>query len=228
MSDEKFYLLDTRTVVGNCEDVPEAVLCPHCNAQPIVCVGRYEGHGSVHGACDTCCGHGNEDGWCIHLDDHEEIIAAFERDRIFVERMQGEIDSVGSDPESFGTVVRRRIKHVIGRDPDTEEVIVGPFLVPHDHPLASDNPPAVAAILQAQVETMQSLLEEIRPLFAAFPTLATLVPRIDQAIHGPLTITFTPRPGLAEQIVDALTPLHDAPRSLLLRKVTELLERGGA
>lgn len=31
------------------------------------CVGRYEGHGPIGFGCDTCCGHGNEDGWCTRI-----------------------------------------------------------------------------------------------------------------------------------------------------------------
>lgn len=38
-------------------------LCATCSTDA-TCFGRYEGHGPVAWACDTCCGHGNEDGWC--------------------------------------------------------------------------------------------------------------------------------------------------------------------
>lgn len=44
-----------------------AARCSHCQ-QPAACFGRYEG--ARHGfACDGCCGHGNEDGWCVQLSD---------------------------------------------------------------------------------------------------------------------------------------------------------------
>ena len=36
--------------------------CLHCG-KPAVCHGSYEGQ-PVSYACDECCGHGNEDGWC--------------------------------------------------------------------------------------------------------------------------------------------------------------------
>ena len=31
------------------------------------CIGRYEGRPGDSCACDECCGHGNEDGWCEPL-----------------------------------------------------------------------------------------------------------------------------------------------------------------
>lgn len=45
-----------------------AVLCEHCAARPAVCFGTAEGSPTVSAACDECCGHGNEDGWCVHAD----------------------------------------------------------------------------------------------------------------------------------------------------------------
>lgn len=41
-----------------------ALLCAHCEKNPATCVGRSEGHGGFTPACDECCGHGNEDGFC--------------------------------------------------------------------------------------------------------------------------------------------------------------------
>lgn len=38
------------------------------------CVGNYEGAGISLG-CDGCCGHGNEDGWCIPVDDERQARA---------------------------------------------------------------------------------------------------------------------------------------------------------
>ncbi len=38
--------------------------CAHCG-EPATCFGVYEDpSGPVERACDACCGHGNEDGWC--------------------------------------------------------------------------------------------------------------------------------------------------------------------
>jgi hypothetical protein len=31
------------------------------------CVGAYEDERNIGFGCDTCCGHGNEDGWCVPL-----------------------------------------------------------------------------------------------------------------------------------------------------------------
>lgn len=39
----------------------------HVCGKPASCIGRYEGHGDYAPACDACCGHGNEDGWCKPL-----------------------------------------------------------------------------------------------------------------------------------------------------------------
>ena len=40
--------------------------CRTCFA-PATCIGAYEGSTTPEPACDTCCGHGNEDGWCQPL-----------------------------------------------------------------------------------------------------------------------------------------------------------------
>lgn len=69
-----------RHIVG--EDLPDAAgggpchccgghgtaakICEHCGA-PAACYGVYEGIGPVGFACNACCGHGNEDGWCEQL-----------------------------------------------------------------------------------------------------------------------------------------------------------------
>jgi hypothetical protein len=50
---------------GPVEDIDGA--CYACG-EPATCHGRYEGHGSVQFACDECCGHGCEDGWCEPVD----------------------------------------------------------------------------------------------------------------------------------------------------------------
>lgn len=39
-------------------------VCAHCGA-PATCFGLYEDpNGEPDYGCDSCCGHGNEDGWC--------------------------------------------------------------------------------------------------------------------------------------------------------------------
>jgi hypothetical protein len=43
------------------------LLCQQCHERPAACVGRYEGDGPIALACDVCCGHGCEDGWCVRL-----------------------------------------------------------------------------------------------------------------------------------------------------------------
>jgi len=58
-------------------------VCYHCGDRPASCYGAYEGSELAAGACDICCGHGNEDGWCIQIADMleretlvQEVIAA--------------------------------------------------------------------------------------------------------------------------------------------------------
>ncbi len=41
------------------------VTCYACK-KPATCVGQCE-DSELEFCCDECCGHGNEDGWCIHL-----------------------------------------------------------------------------------------------------------------------------------------------------------------
>ena len=43
---------------------------PACNicGGPATCIGAYEGNEAAP-ACSTCCGHGNEDGWCLPLNE---------------------------------------------------------------------------------------------------------------------------------------------------------------
>lgn len=39
-------------------------VCSQCRERPATCFGQYDGAEKPEPACDTCCGHGNEDGWC--------------------------------------------------------------------------------------------------------------------------------------------------------------------
>lgn len=51
------------------------VRCTHCGA-PATCVGRYESVGDDapwEPACDTCCGHGCEDGRCHPMDSDQAL-----------------------------------------------------------------------------------------------------------------------------------------------------------
>ncbi len=52
-----------------------------------VCVGRYEGHGPIQFCCDECCGHGNEDGWCVPVEDVGGLVST-------VNGIIGEFDEV--------------------------------------------------------------------------------------------------------------------------------------
>lgn len=54
-------------IVGGPRRDPDAgatrTLCHVCG-KPATCIGAYEGETVERPACDSCCGHGNEDGWC--------------------------------------------------------------------------------------------------------------------------------------------------------------------
>lgn len=53
------------------------MLCEICE-QPACCIGKYDAD-SYSPACDSCCGHGNEDGHCIRCTS-EDLCAACDRD----------------------------------------------------------------------------------------------------------------------------------------------------
>ena len=42
------------------------LVCAHCGARVAACYGSYDG-GPPCFACDSCCGHGCEDGRCVSL-----------------------------------------------------------------------------------------------------------------------------------------------------------------
>lgn len=44
-----------------------APICSHCRERPAVCLGQYDNMLEPDYACDTCCGHGCEDGRCFRL-----------------------------------------------------------------------------------------------------------------------------------------------------------------
>lgn len=49
--------------------IRRAAKCHVCDA-PATCIGVYEHPDDPPAfACDKCCGHGNEDGLCVRLDD---------------------------------------------------------------------------------------------------------------------------------------------------------------
>ena len=48
------------------------------------CFGQYEGHGPEEFSCDTCCGHGNEDGYCKPVKHRLHRVVADEGMKAFV------------------------------------------------------------------------------------------------------------------------------------------------
>ena len=55
---------------GSPFSVVELHLCAHCGKQA-TCKGAYEGSELEEYACDDCCGHGNEDGYCSSVVEEE-------------------------------------------------------------------------------------------------------------------------------------------------------------
>jgi len=55
--------------------------CGHCAVGEAVCFGCHEGDDSpIAFACDDCCGHGSEDGWCYPLGELEDQINRYRDD----------------------------------------------------------------------------------------------------------------------------------------------------
>ena len=60
-----FVLLDA-LISLTAQGENERLKCSTCGKEA-ACIGRYEGNVEFTAACDTCCGHGNEDGECFQL-----------------------------------------------------------------------------------------------------------------------------------------------------------------
>lgn len=55
--------------------------CAHCPEKRIaICFGCYESGDHIQFACDECCGHGNEDGWCRELSELANDLTRFRDD----------------------------------------------------------------------------------------------------------------------------------------------------
>lgn len=82
--------------INHPDDEDLGALCAHC-AKPATCIGRYEdGSNPIDAACDECCGHGNEDGWCVRLAEVPSMMNKIDRARKRaddeVERLRAEFD----------------------------------------------------------------------------------------------------------------------------------------
>ena len=51
------------------------MICEYCHTNPATCSGTYEGSEGRQLACDDCCGHACEDGYCTPLSDEPEAKA---------------------------------------------------------------------------------------------------------------------------------------------------------
>ena len=81
------------------------VYTPTCFCgRPVTCIGEYEPGSGVRGACDTCCGHGNEDGWCRPIPDVlYECISDLRARLATAERELAEARSRSADLTALGT-----------------------------------------------------------------------------------------------------------------------------
>jgi hypothetical protein len=48
-------------------------------------------------ACDECCGHGCEDGWCVHFDDADGILRAMVCEHNANAKAQSKLDAIHDD-----------------------------------------------------------------------------------------------------------------------------------
>ena len=87
---------------------PAALRCAIC-AAPAACVGSYEG-AQIAPACNECCGHANEDGWCVPvaevIDKVRDIFRVLEEDAEAAERALSEATAeVGRLRNTVGDLV---------------------------------------------------------------------------------------------------------------------------
>lgn len=84
-------------------------ICRRCERRPATCFGAHgTGAGSVLGvACDQCCGHGSDDGWCVPLEDLPDWACAAharaEALRVELEALRAEIEDLRRAPPSQAT-----------------------------------------------------------------------------------------------------------------------------
>lgn len=75
--------------------------------RPFTCFGEYEGNEAY--SCDTCCGHGNEDGWCVPINDDTKLLisklcrerAELREEREAAEKLYKILDEYGVDLEGI-------------------------------------------------------------------------------------------------------------------------------
>lgn len=54
------------------EDVGRrSLMCEHCGERPAACLGRYEDMEEDAYACNVCCAHGCEDGYCEPIEEQD-------------------------------------------------------------------------------------------------------------------------------------------------------------
>jgi hypothetical protein len=96
---------EAEAFVRNVQRENELSTCAHCDERMPVCIGRYEDSGPPELACNECCGHGNEDGWCqpiaVYYDNlrrkenrHDKRMKKLAK---AVELLQGKLDAIRLD-----------------------------------------------------------------------------------------------------------------------------------
>ena len=92
--------------------------CPHCG-DPATCFGEYEtcdGTGFGFG-CDTCCGHGNEDGWCRPIAELPDYL----RDTaISVSTLSESVDDLRAEAERLRAGIDKLMRHALACDTRSE------------------------------------------------------------------------------------------------------------
>jgi hypothetical protein len=92
------YSLPADDVLSLCATVEHyAELLPRCQSggcdYPAACLGTAEGNPASY-ACDICCGHGEEDGWCVPLADVPERYADLQEEN---EKLQVHLEGAVSE-----------------------------------------------------------------------------------------------------------------------------------
>ncbi len=87
----------------------DAALCEGCR-KPATCVGEYETCGEHVGfACDDCCGHGNEDGWCEPIQEAGERLIKRQRDAMLRKDAEHHAQILAMRDWVAGWLVRARL-----------------------------------------------------------------------------------------------------------------------
>jgi len=137
-----------------------------------VCIGTAEGNPAIILACDECCGHGNEDGWCMGLADIPALRTRRVEDRATIAGLTAALEAVGHaicSSETLGSLhnidadagmIERHGMGLVSRKPNLAEVaahIRKRRLMAHEALVAAY---AICAVALAATPTSQAAPEE--------------------------------------------------------------------